>query len=146
MKLKRIFALILALLVLLGFSGCRNRNEEELPAPEVTEEDELVIYHNSKSLAPMLMSITEEYSKATGKKVSAKLSGSDFLGEMQSKNGVIYVVDTNSDLSKWHSEGLFSDLLNNGSLSSVTDKIPAGIQLNPSGIGSYGIPLVLEGF
>ena len=146
MKLKRIFALILALLVLLGFSGCRNRNEEELPAPEVTEEDELVIYHNSKSLAPMLMSITEEYSKATGKKVSAKLSGSDFLGEMQSKNGVIYVVDTNSDLSKWHSEGLFSDLLNNGPLSSVTDKIPAGIQLNPSGIGSYGIPLVLEGF
>ena len=92
------------------------------------------------------MALTEEYSKATGKKVSAKLAGNDFLGEMQSQNGVIYIVDTNSDLSKWHSGGLFSDFLNNGGISSVTDKIPAGIQLNPSGIGSYGIPLVLEGF
>ena len=94
----------------------------------------------------MLMSLTEEYSKATGKKVSAKLAGNDFLGEMKSQNGALYVVDTHSDLSKWHSEGLFSDFLNDTGLSSLTTKIPAGIQLNRNGIGSYGIPLMLEGY
>ena len=78
--------MLLAFVMLLGFSGCRNRNEEEiLPGP--TEEDELVIYHKNTELAPMLMSLTEEYSKATGKKVSAKLAGNDFLGEMKSQNG-----------------------------------------------------------
>ena len=68
MKFKRILSLILALLLLLGFSGCRKKEEEQPLVPEVTEEDELVIYHNSKSLSPMLISLTEEYSKATGKR------------------------------------------------------------------------------
>ena len=65
---------------------------------------------------------------------------------MKSKSAAIYVVDTHSDLSKWHSEGLFSDFLNDTGLSSLTTKIPAGIQLNRNGIGSYGIPLMLEGY
>ena len=148
MFIKKALSLLLALLIVLSFSGCGNRNDEEQnePNPEITEEDELVIYHNNTNLAPMLMSLTEEYSKATGKKISAKLSGNDFLGEMKSKSAAIYVVDTHSDLSDWHSGGLFTDFLNDTGLSSLTSKIPAGIQLNPAGIGSYGIPLVLEGY
>ena len=140
--------MVLSLLLVLSLSGCGNREEPEDPnsVPEVSGEDELVLYHNSTALAPMLMSLTEEYSKATGKKISAKLAGNDFLGEMQSNSAVIYVVDTNSDLSEWHSGGLFSDLLNDSGLSSVVSGIPAGLQLNPAGIGSYGVPLVLEGY
>lgn len=140
--------MVLSLLLVLSLSGCRNREEPEDPnsVPEVSGEDELVLYHNSTALAPMLMSLTEEYSKATGKKISAKLAGNDFLGEMQSNSAVIYVVDTNSDLSEWHSGGLFSDLINDSGLSSVVSGIPAGLQLNPAGIGSYGVPLVLEGY
>ena len=148
MKIKRFLSLILSLLLVFGFSGCRNDegNEDPNSVPEISEEDELVLYHNSTALAPMLMTLTEEYSKATGKKISTKLAGNDFMGEMQSNSAVIYVVDTNSDLSEWHSEGLFSDLLNDSGFSSLTSGIPAGLQLNPAGIGSYGIPLVLEGY
>lgn len=147
MFIKKALSLLLAAVLALSFSGCRNRNdEEETPVPEVTEQDELVIYHKNTELAPMLMSLTEEYSKATGKKVSAKLAGNDFLGEMKSQSGAIYIVDTHSDLSGWHSEGLFSDFLNDTGLSSVVSKIPAGLQLNANGIGSYGIPLLLEGY
>ena len=147
MFIKKALSLLLAAVLALSFSGCRNRNdEEENLVPEVTEQDELVIYHKNTELAPMLMTLTEEYSKATGKKVSAKLAGNDFLGEMKSQNGAIYIVDTHSDLSGWHSEGLFSDFLNDTGLSSLTSKIPAGLQLNANGIGSYGIPLMLEGY
>lgn len=145
MFIKKALSMLLVFAVLLGFSGCRNKNKEENIVPPM-EEDELVIYHQNTELAPMLMALTEEYSKATGKKVSAKLAGNDFLGEMKSKSAAIYVVDTNSDLSKWHSEGLFSNFLEGTGLSSVITKIPAGLQLNSTGIGSYGIPLVLEGY
>ena len=148
MKIKRILSFVLAALILFGFSGCMNRGENEDPnsTPEISEEDELVLYHNSTELAPMLMAITEEYSAKTGKKVSAKLAGNDFMGEMQSNSAAIYIVDTHSDLSEWHSGGLFTDFLNNTGLSSVVTGIPSGLQLNPAGIGSYGIPLMLEGY
>ena len=147
MFIKKALSLLLAAVLVLSFSGCRNRNdEEENQNPEVTQQDELVIYHKNTDLAPMLMSLTEEYSKATGKKISAKLAGNDFLGEMKSQNGVLYIVDTHSDLSGWHSEGLLSDFLNDSGLSSLISKVPAGLQLNAAGIGSYGIPLMLEGY
>lgn len=148
MIIKRILALFLGLALISGFGGCMNREENtEEPAPsQIEENDELVIYHNSTAVAPMLMSLAEEYSSATGKKVSAKLSGTDFFGEMKSKSAAIYVVDTHSDLSQWHSGGLFTDFLNDAGLSALTSGIPAGIQLHSAGIGSYGIPLVLEGY
>lgn len=148
MKIKRILSLFLSLALISGFAGCMNREEntEEENPPEAVENDELVIYHNSTSVAPMLISLAEEYSAATGKKVSAKLSGSDFFGEMKSKSAAIYVVDTHSDLSDWHSGGLFTDFINDTDLSALTSKIPTGIQLHSAGIGSYGIPLVLEGY
>ncbi len=146
MFIKKALSLLLAAVLVLSLSGCRNRNDEENPNPEITEQDELVIYHKNTDLAPMLMALTEEYSKATGKKVSAKLAGNDFMGEMKSQNGALYIVDTHSDLSGWHSEGLFSDFLNDTGLSSLISKIPAGLQLNANGIGNYGIPLMLEGY
>ena len=146
MFIKKALSALLAAALVISLSGCRNRKEEETPAPEIMEQDELVIYHKNTDLAPMLMSLTEEYSKATGKKISAKLAGNDFMGEMKSQNAALYVVDTHSDLSEWHSGGLFSDFLNETGLSSVISKIPAGLQLNPNGIGSYGIPLMLEGY
>lgn len=148
MKIKRFLSFVLAAVLVLSLTGCMNRNEQEDPeqTPEITEDDELVIYHNSTALSPMLMALTEEYSSATGKKVSAKLSGNDFFGEMNSNSAAIYVIDTHSDLSDWHSSGMFSDFLNETGLSSLVSKIPAGLQFNQSGIGSYGIPLVLEGY
>ena len=145
MFIKKALSALLAAALVISLSGCRNR-KEETPAPEIMEQDELVIYHKNTDLVPMLMSLTEEYSKATGKKISAKLAGNDFMGEMKSQNAALYVVDTHSDLSEWHSGGLFSDFLNETGLSSVISKIPAGLQLNPNGIGSYGIPLMLEGY
>ena len=148
MKIKRILSFLLAAVLLFGFSGCRNRTEDEeiTPNPEMTENNELVIYHNSTSLSPMLMAITEKYSAETGKKVSSKLAGTDFLGEMKTNSAAIYIVDTHSDLSEWHSGGLFNDFLTDSSLSSVTDKIHSGLYFSADGIGNYGIPLVLEGY
>jgi len=148
MKIKRILSLVLSLVLVLSLSGCRNRNEHEDPEqpPEISAEDELVLYHNSTALSPMLMALTEEYSSATGKKISAKLAGNDFFGEMKSNSAAIYVIDTHSDLTGWHSGGMFSDFLAETGLSSLVSKIPAGLQFNQSGIGSYGIPLVLEGY
>ncbi|MBQ7938466.1 MAG: extracellular solute-binding protein [Oscillospiraceae bacterium] len=147
MKIKQLFALVLAAAMMLSLSACRNRNDEEenLP-PEVTENDELVIYHNSKDLAPGLISLTEEYSRASGKKVSAKLYSADFSDDIKSGKAALYVVDTKSDLEDWHSGGFFADLMNDSGFSNVITKIPAGLQLNNTGLGSYGIPLMLEGY
>ena len=147
MKIKQILSIILAFALLFSFSACRNRGEETpAPEPNVSEEDELVIYHNNTELAQPLISLAEKYSAATGTKVSAKLAGSDFMGEIKSKGAAIYVVDTHSDLSSWHSGGLFTDIMNDASFSSAISQIPAGIQLNSQGLGSYGVPLMLEGY
>lgn len=148
MKIKKLLSLFLAAALVLSFGGCmkREENPDEENLPEVTEEDELVLYHNNTELAPMLMALTEKYSSETGKKLSAKLAGNDFMGEMQSSSGAIYVVDSHSDLSNWHSGGLFTDLMNHSGFSEMLQGVPAGLQLNPDGIGSYGIPLALEGF
>ncbi|MBQ7873829.1 MAG: extracellular solute-binding protein [Oscillospiraceae bacterium] len=147
MQIKRILSFALVFALIFSFSGCMNRDEENPNStPDVVPEDELVIYHNNTDLAPMLMALTEEYSSATGNKISAKLAGSDFLGEMKSQSAVIYVVDTHSDLSDWHSGGLFSDIMNDSGLSGVSSGIPAGLQFNMAGLGSYGVPLMLEGY
>ena len=147
MRKKRFFALVLALILIISFSGCRNRDDENNPGePDITEDDRLVIYHNNTELAPMLMALAEEYSSKTGKNLSAQLAGNDFMGEMGSSGAAIYVVDTHSDLSGWHSDGLLSDLLNGSGFSSSVSMIPSGLQLNQNGIGSYGIPLMLEGY
>ncbi len=147
MKIKRLLAFAMAAVLCFSLVGCMNRgNDDSESKPEVTPEDELVIYHNSTELAPMLMSLAEEYSSATGKKITAKLAGNDFFGEMKDSGGAIYIVDTHSDLSDWHSEGMFADFMNDTGLSSLFSGIPAGLQLNQSGLGSYGIPLMLEGY
>ena len=46
MFIKKALSMLLAFVMLLGFSGCRNRNEEEI-IPGPAEEDELVIYHKN---------------------------------------------------------------------------------------------------
>lgn len=147
MQIRRIFCVLLALAMLLSLSGCRNRNNDDQNSkPDVMEEDELVIYHNNTALSEGLMALTAEYSAATGKKVSAKLAGNDFMGEIESSGTALYVVDTKSDLSGMHTGGFFMDLLNNLGISKVVSNIPAGLQLNNTGLGSYGIPLMLEGY
>ncbi len=148
MKIKRLLSLILAASLLFALGGCMKREEDPDAGnpPETNEEDELVLYHDNTALAPMLMSLAEKYSSETGKKLSAKLAGNNFLGEMQSSSGAIYVVDSHSDLSQWHSGGLFTDLINQSEFSSMLQEVPGGLQLNSDGIGSYGIPLVLEGY
>ena len=84
MKIKRFLSLVLTLILVLNFSACRKngaQNDQNI-TPELTPEDELVIYHNNTALAPMLISLTEEYSKATGKTVSAKPFSLAFLTEL----------------------------------------------------------------
>ncbi len=145
---KRIFALLMALLIAGGVSGCFGKDDEpddNSGQSEIMPEDELVIYHNSSNLSPALAALAESYS-AGGKKISAKMGGNDFLGEIKSQNPAIYVVDTHDGLSEWHSGGFFTDLLNDAGLSSFGGKVPAGLQLNQNGIGSYGFPLMLEGY
>ncbi len=147
MQIRRIFCAVLVFAMVFSLSGCRNKEDENPNStPEIMEEDELVIYHNNTALSEGLMALTEEYSKATGKKVSAKLAGNDFMGEIESSGTALYVVDTKSDLSGMHSGGFFMDLLNSLGLSKVISNIPAGLQLNNTGLGSYGIPLMLEGY
>ena len=147
MQIRRIFCGLLAFFMVLSLSGCRNRdNEDQNSEPDIMEEDELVIYHNNTALSEGLIALTEEYSAATGKKVSAKLAGNDFMGEIEKSGAALYVVDTKSDLSGMHSGGFFMDLLNDLGISKVISNIPAGLQLNNTGLGSYGIPLMLEGY
>ena len=147
MQIKRIIAFLLSLVLLFSLSGCRRRNEdEENKTPEVTEEDELVIYYSNTELSAAMMALTEEYSKISGKKVSSKLSASNLMGDIETNKAALYVVDTKSDLSKMHSGGFFMDLLNDIGFSNVITGIPAGLQLNNTGLGSYGIPLMLEGY
>ncbi len=149
---KRIFTLLMALLIAGAVSGCFGMGESSDDEnqggsqSDIMPEDELVIYHNSSELAPGLMSLAEGYSSASGKKISSKLGGNDFFGEIKSQNPAIYVVDTHEGLSEWHSGGFFTDLLNDAGLSSFGGKVPSGLQLNPNGIGSYGFPLMLEGY
>ena len=149
MRIKQILSLAVAFALIFSFSGCMRRNENDQNQQNETNntvEDELVIYHNNTELAPMLISLAEEYSAATGKKISAQLAGNDFFGEVKSKNAAIYIVDTHSDLSEWHSGGFFADLMNDTGLSSLVSGIPSGLQFNSSGLGNYGVPLMLEGY
>lgn len=135
------FALVFSL------CGCMKRNEEP-PAsePGIEENDELIIYHSNSELAEMLIPLTESYSAATGKKISAKLAGNDFAGEVLSKNAAIYIVDTRSDLSDFHNRDIFTDFMNGSGLAELFPEIPTGLRLQNSGIGSFGIPLMLEGY
>ena len=73
MKIKPFLSLIVALSLIFSLSGCRNRGEEENPnsLPETPAEEELVIYHNSTELAPMLMSLAEEYSSVRAINIGA---------------------------------------------------------------------------
>lgn len=146
MQIKRIIAAALAFVMLFSLSGCMNKSEEEPNSDsDVMEEDELVIYHNNTELSEGLMALAEEYSRSTGKKVTSQLSSGGVFSEVES-GGALFVVDTKNDLSGMHSGGFFADLMNDLGFSRVISKIPAGLQLNSNGLGSYGIPLMLEGY
>lgn len=144
MRIKRFLAICVALSMLFAFSGCRNKDDDPSSSqPDVTNENGLVIYHNADELTPYLTSLANAYSQATGNPVSVKLSANDFMNEVYSENAAIYVVDSREDLSEWFGKGLFGDL--STGIDAAAD-IPFGLHLNNSGVGSYGIPLMLEGY
>lgn len=147
MRIKRILCFGIALLMGLSLSGCMNREEqppedEQIPEPE----QELVIYHGNSEIGSMLAPLAEAYSAEKGKTVTPKFSGSDFSGEVRSKNAAIYIVDTRSDLSGFHDGSLFSDFMNDSALAEIFPEVPAGLRLGNAGVGSFGIPLMTEGY
>jgi len=144
MRIKRFLAMGIALSMLFVLYGCRNNDDDPNSSqPDVPGENELVIYHNSDEITPYLTSAANAYSQATGKKVSVKLSEGDFMNEITGEKAAIYVVDSHEDLSGWFGKGLFGDLTGNFGLAS---DIPSGLNFNNTGLGSYGIPLMLEGY
>ena len=85
MKIKRFLAFAMALLLAFSLGGCRNRGEDEPDVnPDITTKDELVLYHESTAVAPMLMSLAEEYSAATGK--SAAPHTADLISDLKAFN------------------------------------------------------------
>ena len=144
MRIKRFLAICIALSMLFAFSGCRNKdNDLNSSQPDVMNENELVIYHNADELTPYLTSLANAYSQATGNPVTVKLSANDFMNEVYNENAAIYVVDSHEDLSDWFGKGLFGDL--SAGIDAAAD-IPSGLHLNNTGLGSYGIPFMLEGY
>ena len=69
------------------------------PSPEKLTENSLAIWEAYCKDCPNENSC-KGISELETEKISAKLAGNDFLGEMKSQNGAIYVVDTHSDLSR----------------------------------------------
>ncbi len=144
MRIKRFLAICIALSMLFVLYGCRNDdNNPNSSQSDVIDQDELVIYHNADELTPYLTSVANAYSQATGKKVSVKLSANDFMNEVNNENASIYIVDSREDLSGWFGKGLFSDISTGFDIAS---NIPSGLNFNNTGLGSYGIPLMLEGY
>lgn len=144
MRIKRFLAICIALSMLFAFSGCRNKNNDlNSSQPDVVNENELVIYHNTEQLTPFLTSLANAYSQATGNPVTVKLSANDFMNEVYNEKAAIYVVDSREDLSGWFGKGLLGDL--SAGINAAAD-IPSGLHLNNNGLGSYGIPLMLEGY
>ncbi len=144
MRIKRFLAICIALSMLFVLYGCRNNDDNPNNSQQdSTNQDELVIYHNADELTPYLTSITNAYSQATGKKASVKLSTNDFMNEVSTENAAIYIVDSREDLSGWFGKGLFGDLSTSLGISS---DIPSNLNFNNTGLGNYGIPLMLEGY
>ena len=145
----RFLAFSLALLLVLGFSGCMNKNPTKPNDPEnpaVTENDELVLYHNSDAFTDPLTSLTKRYADSTGKKLSAGYTKAPLWEEAEKRQASFFLVDAHEDLSPYYEKGLFSDLSTDSRFLSTKLSIPEGLALSNGKTGSYGVPLTLEAY
>lgn len=144
MRIKQIAALLAAVLMLVSFSSCSNRGNEESSSGSEAE-NRLVIYHGNEELTVPLTNLVKAYNAAENKSVGVKLAGSGYLNEAKNEKAALYVVDSETGLSDWYEGGMFGNLAEDNSLGGAFGDIPAGLQLNQNGLGSYGIPLMLYG-
>lgn len=134
----KIIALALSVALVLCLCGCSPKDNNSSSDAEVL--DEFVIYHNSKALDSALSAAVRSYEKATGKKIGVKYAESGLLAAAEAEKPALYVVDAADDLSDWFNKGLIGDV----------SSLFGGVSVDPglwlSASGSYGVPLVLEGY
>ena len=140
MKYLRLTAFLLAFALLFVFSGCENNTDDN----QNGEENKFVIYYDDDALTAALTSLTENRIFG-GRKIEIKLTNG-LMNVLSTENAAAYIADTKNDLSGFFEKGYFGDLTGDSSLSGLTSLIPNGIQLNSTGIGNYGIPLMLEAY
>ena len=144
MQIKKIFAALLALAMVFSLAGCNKKDDNPSQSSSGAEtQDEFVIYHSSKELDSMLSAAARAYSKATGKQISVKFSEGGIASLLENEKPALFVADTKSDLSTLFEKGAFSEIAS-GLFGGAA--LPEGLWLNQNGTGSYGVPLMLEGY
>lgn len=143
MKYLRLTAFLLAFAVIFVFCGCENENDGGNVPDD--KESKFVIYYDDDALTAALTSLTKDRTFG-GRNIEVKLVNG-LMNTLGGDNNVAaYIADAKTDLSGFYEKGYFGDLTGDTSLSELTALIPNGIQLNNTGIGSYGIPLMLEAY
>lgn len=143
MRIKQIAALLTAVLMLVSLTACSNGGDDSSSGSET--ENRLVIYHDSEELTVPLTNLVKAYNAAANRSVGVKLAGDGYMNEAKNEKAALYIVDSEDDLSGWFGGGMFENLSEDTALSGAFGSVPAGLQLNESGLGSYGIPLGLYG-
>lgn len=142
MKINKIIAAALALVLLLCLGGCGNKDNSSGSSAEEAE-SELVIYHSSKALDSALSAAARSYEKATGKNVGVKYSESGLLAAVEAEKPALYVLDTDGGTADWFDKGLLGEI--DSTLFGADVGISPNLRLG-SGAGSCGVPLALEGY
>lgn len=148
MSAKRFLRAAALLLALLMLSGCRKNNNNPPPESSASSgiEDtgyDLVIYHDRDSLRASLRTLASAYETATGKKISFTYAENDLAGKIGSEKPALCLISDYGKVADFKTN--MKDYAAGGSLSSVYTAIPAGLGLDVSGEGSYGLPFEIEG-
>lgn len=145
----RFLAFSLALLMVFGLSGCTEKDPSNPKDPEnsgVTENDELVLYHNTDAFTDSLTSLAKRYTDSTGKKLSAGYTKAPLWEEAEKRQSSFFLVDAHDDLSPYYEKNAFTDLSTDSRFLSTKLSIPDGLSLTNGKPGSYGVPLMLEAY
>ena len=146
LKTPRFLSLLLIFALLFAGSGCMKKDPDDPGNSDVNKNDTLVLAYDSDLFAEPLSAITGQYSKTTGKKLSAAKSGKSLYEDAKAGSAGFYVVDAHSDLSDFYENELFSDLSTDSRFLSTKLEIPNSLMLQNGKTGSYGVPLLLEAY
>ncbi len=148
MSAKRFLRATALLLALLMLSGCRKNNNNppaESSASSGIEDTgyDLVIYHDRDSLRASLRTLASAYETATGKKIGFTYAENDLVGKIGSERPALYLISDYGKATDFKTN--MKDYAAGGPSGSVYTAIPAGLGLDVSGEGSYGLPFEIEG-
>lgn len=146
LKTKRFLSLLLIFALLFAGSGCMKKDPDDQKDPDVNKNDTLVLAYDGDLFAKNLSALTGQYSKATGKKLSAAKAGKSLYEDAKAGKSGFYLVDAHSDLSGFYENGLLSDLSTDSRFLSTKLEIPDSLTLRNGKTGSYGVPLMLEAY